>query len=159
MNRKSLLAAALAAGALMGVANVAQAVPAVVATPGTYPSSSTVYPGHTTVYTHPGQVVMVQPAPPAPMYEAVPAPREGFIWAPGHYVWDGGRYLWRPGEWVASRPGWAWQAARWEQRSDGSWHLVSGGWVRTADVAVYRDRDGDGVINREDRFPRDPGRW
>ena len=93
------------------------------------------------------------------LYEAVPAPREGFIWAPGHYVWDGSRYLWRPGEWVASRPGWAWQAARWEQRSDGSWHLVSGSWVRTADVAVYRDRDGDGVINRADRFPRDPGRW
>ena len=162
MNRKTLLAAALAAGSLLGVANVAQAVPAVVATPGTYPSSSSnvySYPGPATVYTQPGQVVMVQPAPPAPMYEAVPASREGYIWAPGHYVWDGGRYLWRPGEFVASRPGWAWQAARWEQRTDGSWHLVSGGWVRTGDVAVYRDRDGDGVINREDRFPRDPGRW
>lgn len=163
MNRKTLLAAALTAASLMGFANVAQAVPAVVATPGTYPSSGPVYsyPGPAPVYSAPGQVVMVQPAPPAPMYEAVPASREGYIWAPGHYVWDNGRYLWRPGEWVASRPGYAWQAAHWEQRSDGSWYLVGGTWVRTDDVAVYRnrDRDGDGVINRNDRFPRDPGRW
>ncbi|HEX2548090.1 MAG TPA: hypothetical protein VHL79_24610 [Ramlibacter sp.] len=165
MNRKILLAA-LAAGSLLGAAGVANAVPAVVAPPGAQPPGTIVYghPGPATVYTHPGQVVLVQPAPPAPIYEAVPATREGYLWAPGHYVWDNGRYTWRAGQWIATRPGYAWQAARWEQRSDGSWYLVGGTWVRTDNVAGYddrvlRDRDGDGVINRNDRFPRDPGRW
>jgi hypothetical protein len=171
MNRKTLLAAALAAGSLMGMASVAQAEPAVVA--GTTPYGSTPYYGNqpyyggTPVYGYPGQTVMVQPAPPAPIYEAVPAPREGYIWAPGHYAWDNGRYAWRGGEWVASRPGYAWQAAHWQQRSDGSWYLVGGTWVGTDNYASYenqrgawgdRDRDGDGVRNRDDRFPNDPYR-
>ena len=169
MNRKTLLAAALAAGSLMGFASVAQAVPAVVAgtVPGTgYYSNAPVY-GNTPVYGYPGQNVIVQAAPPAPIYEAVPAPRQGYIWAPGHYAWDNGRYIWRGGEWMASRPGYAWQAAHWEQRGDGSWYLVGGNWVTTDNVAVYEnsrrgpwgDRDGDGVINRDDRYPRDAGRY
>jgi hypothetical protein len=68
---------------------------------------------------------------------------------------------------MAARPGYAWQAAHWEQRSDGSWYLVGGTWVQTDSYAsydgrparMYRDRDGDGVINRDDRYPRDPNRW
>jgi hypothetical protein len=184
MQRNSLLAAALAAGSLMGIASVAHAVPAVVAgtTYGpsvyqqpapvydqapapvyTYPSPNvSSYPGQTTVYSQP--TVIVQSAPPAPIYERVPATREGYIWAPGHYVWDGGRYVWRSGEWMAARAGYAWQAAHWEQRGDGSWALVGGSWVSTDAYASnrnrgYGDRDGDGVINRDDRFPRDPSRW
>jgi len=175
MNRKSLLAAALAAGSLMGVAGVASATPAVVAgtVPYTTPSYNTapVY-GNAPTY-GPAPVynngVVVQSAPPAPIYESVPAPRQGYIWAPGHYTWDNGRYVWRGGEWVAARPGYAWQAAHWEQRSDGSWYLVGGTWVRSDSYATYdgngrrewqyRDRDGDGVINRDDRYPRDPNRY
>ena len=68
---------------------------------------------------------------------------------------------------MAARQGYAWQAAHWEQRSDGSWYLVGGTWVRSDNYASYEDgrrgpfgdRDGDGVINRDDRFPRDPNRW
>ena len=173
MNRKSLLAAALAAGSLMGVAGVASATPAVVAgtVPYTTPSYNTapVY-GNAPTY-GPAPVynngVVVQSAPPAPIYESVPAPRQGYIWAPGHYTWDNGRYVWRGGEWMASRPGYAWQASRWEQRADGSWYLVGGTWVRSDNYAnydnngrwAYRDRDGDGVINRDDRFPNDSRRW
>jgi hypothetical protein len=167
MNRKTLLAAALAAGSLMGIASVAQATPAIVAGTGPAPYGSAPYYSSTPVYGYPGQNVIVQTAPPAPIYEAVPAPREGYIWAPGHYAWDNGRYIWRGGEWVASRPGYAWQAAHWEQRNDGSWFLVGGSWVATDNVATYNDgrrgpwgdRDGDGVINRDDRYPRDPGRY
>jgi hypothetical protein len=166
MKRKTLIAA-LAAGSLMGLAAAVQAAPAVVAGTGY---------GGTPVYGYPGQTVLVQPAPPAPMHEAVPAPREGYIWAPGHYVWDNGRYMWRSGQWVATRPGYAWQAAHWEQRADGSWYLVGGTWVRTDSYASYQDeatseagyyrnrdpwgdRDGDGVINRDDRFPFNPRRF
>ena len=158
MNRKTLLAG-LAAASLMGMATVAQAVPAVVAGAGTY------YPG-TPVYGYPNETVIVQSAPPAPLAEAVPPPREGYLWAPGHYAWDHGRYLWHSGEWIASRPGFAWQAAHWDQRNDGSWYLVGGSWVRSDNVATYEgrrgplgDRDRDGIPNRDDRYPRDAGRY
>ncbi|MBC5783611.1 YXWGXW repeat-containing protein [Ramlibacter sp. USB13] len=181
MKHKTLIAAALAASAFAGL-GVAQAAPAVVAGTTPYGNSGSVpyygggtapyygstapYYGNTQVYTYPSNTVVVQGAPPAPIYESVPASREGYIWAPGHYVWENGRYHWRGGEWMASRPGYAWQAARWEQRSDGSWYLVGGTWVRTDNVAYgdnrrgpYGDRDGDGVINRDDNYPRNPNRW
>jgi hypothetical protein len=32
--------------------------------------------------------------------ESMPAPREGFIWAPGHNEWNGSRQAWVPGQWV-----------------------------------------------------------
>ena len=164
MTRKTLIAAALAAGALAG--GLAQAAPAVVA--GTTPYSGSVpYYGNTQAYPYSAPAVVVQGPPPAPIYEAAPSSREGYIWAPGHYVWEGGRYRWRGGEWMPSREGYAWQAAHWEQRSDGSWYLVGGTWVRSDTYAAYDDgrrgpfgdRDGDGVINRDDRFPRNPNRW
>jgi hypothetical protein len=168
MNRKTLLATALAAGSLMGLATVAQAAPAVVAgTPGA------------PAYSYTGQTIVMQTAPPAPMYEAVPSPREGYLWAPGHWVWDNGRYTWQSGHWMSARPGYAWQAPHWQQRSDGSWYLVGGTWVRNDSVAYDRrmergpngdmdhdgirnadddDRDGDGVANWDDDFPSNPNR-
>jgi hypothetical protein len=162
MKHKTLLAAALAAGSLVGLAS-AQAEPAVVATPGTYYSGPQVYSYPNQPYAYPGQpAVVAQSAPPAPIYESVPSPREGYIWAPGHYEWRGGQYTWIQGGWLNSRPGYAWQAAHWEQRSDGSWVLVQGNWVQTDNVAArgaWGDRDGDGVINRDDRFPRNPNRY
>jgi hypothetical protein len=158
MTRKTLLAAVLAAGSLVGVAH---AVPAVVAGTGGY------YPGPQ-VYSQPGQTVIVQQAPPPPMYEATPAQREGYVWTPGHYAWRDGRYVWLTGHWVDARPGYAWQAAHWEQRPDGSWFLVSGNWVRSDNIAYGDrnydrprgnwDRDGDGVRNRDDRHPDNPFR-
>ena len=66
---------------------------------------------------------------------------------------------------MATRPGYAWQAAHWEQRGDGSWYLVGGSWVRSDNYAEngrrgpFGDRDGDGVINRDDRRPNNPNRW
>jgi hypothetical protein len=174
MKTKILLSAAFAAGSLMGLGSVAQAAPAVVAgtvpyAPSPYAPAPSYY-GNTQVYTYSSPAVVVQGPPPAPIYEAVPAPRTGYVWAPGHYVWDHGRYEWRGGEWMASRPGYGWQAAHWERRGDGSWYLVGGAWIRSDNVArsdryeydrrgPYGDRDGDGVVNRDDRYPRDPDRW
>ncbi len=168
MTRKTLLAAALAAGALLGFVSAAQAVPAVVATPGVvYPSSANVVPPAQPVYTYPypATTVLVQPAPPAPIAEVIPAPREGYAWAPGHYEWRNGQYVWIAGEWMLARPGFAWRAGHWEQAIDGSWQFVAGNWVRTDDYAytarggAFGDRDGDGIINRDDRYPRDPSRY
>jgi hypothetical protein len=171
MNRNTLLAAALAGGALMGLSSVAQAVPAVVATNPQY------------VYTqpvpqpYPQQQVFVQPAPPAPLYEAIPAPRQGWVWAPGHFEWRNNQYVWSSGRWLEARPGWMWQEAHWRQRSDGSWQLIGGQWVqndrsygqrrggpdgdRDGDGIRNRDdwdRDGDGVADRYDDFPNNPNR-
>jgi hypothetical protein len=164
MNRKTLIAASLAAGALMGLGSAAQATPAVVA--GTYGSTY-------------GPSVYVQAAPPAPIYEAVPSPRAGYVWTPGHYEWRGDRYEWTTGRWLETRPGWAWQEARWQQRPDGSWVLAGGQWVRADNYSyrderhygAYGDRDGDGIANRDDRdrdgdgvpnrfdnYPNDPNR-
>ena len=160
MIRKSLLAAALAGTAALGLVSTAQAERAVVA--------STLLPSH-----------IVLQAPPPPVFENVPAPRDGWVWAPGHYEWRGGQYVWTSGRWVEDRPGWAWQEARWLQRPDGSWYLVSGQWVRDTVASDDRrgrrgpngdldgdgvrnaddgDRDGDGVVNRHDDYPNDEDR-
>jgi len=40
-------------------------------------------------------------APPAPVYEAAPAPRVGYAWQPGYWGWQYGHYVWVPGHWVA----------------------------------------------------------
>jgi hypothetical protein len=118
-------------------------------------------------------VVAVQVAPPPPVIESVPAPRPGFIWSPGHYVWRDGGHVWVSGQWVESRPGYAWAAPHWQQRPDGSWHLVGGAFVPRHEARIMgagrdRDRDGtpdqadadkdnDGVPNRYDSHPNN--RW
>jgi len=143
--KSKILALSLAAGALLGFAS-AQATPAIVAGTG---------------YGYgPAPEVIVQTAPPAPIYEAVPPARPGYVWTPGYYEWRGDRYAWNSGHWVETRPGYAWQEARWVQRPDGSWHLMGGHWVRGEGYAYYggRDRDGDGVPNRYDAYPNNPYR-
>ena len=42
--------------------------------------------------------------PPPPVYEVVPVPRVGYVWAPGHYVLVNDRYVWTRGQWLAERP-------------------------------------------------------
>jgi WXXGXW repeat (2 copies) len=68
-------------------------------------------------------------APPAPRYEVVPAPRAGYVWAPGAWRWGGGRYVWGGGRWVAARPGYRWAEAGWVHRG-GQWHYREGRWIR-----------------------------
>jgi hypothetical protein len=123
---------------------------------------------------------IVSVAPPAPRHEAVPAPRTGWIWAPGHYEWRGNEYSWVEGHWMRERVGYEYREPRWVQRSDGSWTLVGNSWEQRqverqdrrearmhpdADfdrdgIANRNDRDidGDGVPNRRDQFPYNPRR-
>ena len=93
------------------------------------------------------QVVVVERgAMPAPIVEVVPAPRVGYAWVPGHWVWRGGAWFWVKGhhiqgavapmpapvvEVVPARPSpghyWvkghhAWEGGRWV------WH--PGVWIR-----------------------------
>ena len=60
--------------------------------------------------------LIVTVAPPAPRYEAVPAPRRGYEWEAGHYRWNGHRHVWHSGVWVRSRHGYVYTAPRWEER-------------------------------------------
>jgi len=159
MTRKTLLAGALVAGSLLGLVSAAQAVPAVVAGTGGYAPGVTVVPGA------PAAAVVIQPAPPTPIYEPLPAPREGYVWSPGHYEWRDGQYVWFTGEWLVARPGFAWRAGHWEQLADGSWRFMNGHWMRADRLASndwrspYGDRDRDGIVNRDDHYPRDPTRY
>ena len=76
-------------------------------------------------------------APPAPRYETVPAPRSGYVWAPGYWHWEGQRHVWAPGRWMAARPGFHWVADRWEPR-EGRHHYEAGHWER---VSKHGERD------------------
>ena len=110
-------------------------------------------------------------APPADRYEAVPAPRRGYVWAPGHWQWNANRnrHIWKAGNWERARPGYAFQRPQWVER-DGSWHYQGRRWDNDGDGipnsrdatpngGVRRgDRDGDGVPDRLDRQPRNPNR-
>ena len=155
MRNKTLLGAALAA-ALMGFGAAAQAQ----------------------------YNAVVSVAPPAPRHEAMPGPRAGWVWAPGHYEYRGNEYSWVEGHWMRERPGYEYREARWVQRGDGSWVLVGNNWEqrmaqrearreerREARMAPNgdfdrdgianqydRDIDGDGVRNGRDRSPYNPRR-
>ena len=86
-------------------------------------------------------------APPPPRYEVVPAPRRGYIWAPGYWEPRGHRHVWRAGHWVQARPGYVYRPPTWSQHG-GRWDYRGSRW----------DRDGDGVPNRYDRSPNNPYR-
>lgn len=38
---------------------------------------------------------------PAPVVVVQPAPREGYIWSPGRWEWNGRRHVWVAGHWIA----------------------------------------------------------
>jgi hypothetical protein len=92
----------------------------------------------------------VKVAPPAPREEAIPAPRRGYVWAPGYWDWSGKRHVWHGGNWVKERRGYHYQESKWEER-DGRWTRHPARWSKG-------DRDHDGVPNSVDRQPDNPRR-
>jgi hypothetical protein len=75
----------------------------------------------------------VEVAPPPPRVEVVPAPRPGYVWAPGYWAWEGGRHVWRAGHLVVVRSGYYWVPERWvEYRGPRGphWHFEPGHWER-----------------------------
>jgi hypothetical protein len=71
--------------------------------------------------------VDVDVAPPAPQEEVIPAPRVGFVWAPGYWDYQGSRHNWVGGHYIAEHPGHHWVADRWDQRGS-KWHHEAGHW-------------------------------
>ena len=57
-------------------------------------------------------------APPPPLVERIPAPRHGYVWAPGHWEWNGRRHVWVDGRWIRERPGYRWVAPEWRPDGD-----------------------------------------
>ena len=109
---RTTLQTALAAGALAlaGFAGSAQAQSVF------YPAASQ------------GAYVNVQfGAPPPARYEAVPAPRRGYVWAPGYWEPRGHRHVWRAGHWVQARPGYVYRQPVWVQHGN-RWDYRSGRW-------------------------------
>lgn len=87
--------------------------------------------------------------PPVPIYEAVPPPRVGYIWAPGYWGWEGHRHVWMPGVWQADRPGYVYAPGRWEQRGD-RWHFEPGRWNRHEEMRERRHEEHE--MRREERY-------
>ena len=92
----------------------------------------------------------VRVGPPAPRYEAVPAPRRGYVWAPGYWDRRGQQYAWTRGTWVRERPGYVYTQPAWVN-DGGRYRFNRGAWARG-------DRDRDGAPNRVDRHPNNPNR-
>ncbi|MBR8657478.1 YXWGXW repeat-containing protein [Achromobacter sp. Marseille-Q0513] len=61
----------------------------------------------------------IEVAPP-PRVEVVPPPRVGYVWAPGHWEWVGGRHAWVTGVWLPARPGYVYHGPVWVARH-GHW--------------------------------------
>ena len=54
----------------------------------------------------PGAVsIDIDVAPPAPRVEVIPAPRAGYVWAPGYWEWRDSAHVWIPGRWMGERHG------------------------------------------------------
>lgn len=66
-------------------------------------------------------------APPALREEVVPAPRHGYVWAPGYWGWRHHRHYWVAGHWVHERRGHHWVGARWADHH-GRWRFEAGHW-------------------------------
>jgi hypothetical protein len=67
--------------------------------------------------------------PPPPRVVAVPAPRSGYVWAPGYWRWNGREHVWVEGQWMRERRGERWVPAHWEERGD-HWRFEEGHWER-----------------------------
>ena len=65
--------------------------------------------------------------PPPVRVEVVPAPRPGYVWAPGYWAWDGHRHVWYRGHWEAERRDQHYIAAHWVDGPHG-WHFAPAHW-------------------------------
>ena len=76
--------------------------------------------------------VIIGTPPPAPIYEVLPSPRVGYVWAPGYWRWENERHIWAPGRWIAARHGEHWVADHWAHanESHGGWRHEPGHWDR-----------------------------
>lgn len=95
--------------------------------------------------------VIIGTAPPPVRYEVVPAPRQGYVWAPGYWDWTGRRYVWVGGRWDYMRPGQIYYRPEW-RHGPGGWHLDRGGWRSNRHHDVHRGHYDHGRRDHHDRY-------
>jgi len=77
----------------------------------------------------PGDVVVDQVPPAAPVEVVTVSPDPGLIWVGGYWGWYGGRYVWVSGGWHRPpRPGAVWVGGYWARRPMGGHVWVRGSW-------------------------------
>ena len=69
----------------------------------------------------------VDVAPPAARVEVAPAPRPGFVYAPGYWQYDGKQYTWTEGRFIADREGHRYVVPAYEPRGQ-RWVFRAGHW-------------------------------
>jgi len=89
-------------------------------------------------------------APPEARYEAIPAPRQGYVWSSGYWNAKNNKHVWQAGHWERDRSGYYMTQPAWTQH-DNRWELQRGHWTKG-------DRDHDGVPDSVDRAPDNPHR-
>jgi hypothetical protein len=75
------------------------------------------------------KTIIVEVAPPPARVEVVPAPRAGYVWAPGYWRWTGHKHVWVNGTWVHERHGYHYAPHSWVEH-EGRWRFEEGGWRR-----------------------------
>ena len=73
------------------------------------------------------EIGVAPPSPPETTVVVTPEVRQGFIYEPGHFGWDGERYVWVDGQQIAVREGHRWTPYVLERHGD-KWHYRSGHW-------------------------------
>jgi hypothetical protein len=66
-------------------------------------------------------------APPPSREERAPAPRDGYVWAPGYWDWNGRAYSWVSGHYIFEHRGAHWVPDRWDQVGS-HWQRATGHW-------------------------------
>ncbi len=72
--------------------------------------------------------LVVDSAPPPPRIENVPY-RDGYVWALGHWAWNGHSWAWVDGNYVVEQRHAHWIPDGWEQ-SGTQWRYIPGHWQR-----------------------------
>lgn len=78
--------------------------------------------------------------------EPYPAPREGYIWAPGRYEWNGAGQVWEPGVWIR------------DDFHDQVAAYANGNTTYASGPLELRDREGNVIPLTPDAYPVDSAR-
>ncbi|HEY2781398.1 MAG TPA: YXWGXW repeat-containing protein [Steroidobacteraceae bacterium] len=73
--------------------------------------------------------IITDVAPPPPRVENRGHPRDGYVWAPGHWEWNGHAYGWVSGSWIVEHGKAHWIADQWEPMGN-QWRYLPGHWER-----------------------------
>ena len=97
-------------------------------------------------------------APPPLRFESIPPARNGYLWAPGYWGWDGNRHVWSAGHWERNRPDYDYVRPEWRQE-DGNWRFVKGGWKkgRHHDNGRRHEHERDNEGHHDDEHGDDRG--